>query len=357
MIREERENCCDDAVVSTQGDPHQYALALAALEQSRSAVPAAAAAVTGGNLVKRIRRLLAPPERPRAGLTPVFSAIIVTMTVALALTGWQTPQRPAPATPPLAGPWALWLNEDVAYIITDAERRAFESLRSDEEREHFSEQFWQRRDPNPGAGVNAFKKEHYRRLQYANDRFGTATTDGWKTDRGRIYITYGPPDEIESHPSGGTYVRPPPEGGGTISTYPFEQWRYGHIEGVGDSVIIEFVDPTGTGAYRMTTDPYGKDAGMNRSGATVEVLRNGAARIAIPLMSYSDHPVTVSGRLVTSKHQLVGTFEESARPAGTAGQVYTKLVAVRPGSYQLYLAVRDLTTNALYTDNLAFDVQ
>src|SRR5215831_16748224 len=159
----------------------------------------------------------------------------------------------------LETPYRKWLNEDVAYIITDEERAAFKRLQTDEEREQFIEQFWLRRDPTPDTLENEFKEEHYRRIAYANENFASGIP-GWKTDRGRIYITYGPPDEKESHPSGGSYERPPEEGGGTTSTFPFEQWRYRYIEGIGTDIIIEFVDPTMSGEYRMTMDPSEKDA-------------------------------------------------------------------------------------------------
>ena len=159
----------------------------------------------------------------------------------------------------LETPYRKWLGEDVSYIITDEERATFKRLSTDEEREQFIEQFWLRRDPTPDTAENEFKEEHYRRIAYANERFASGIP-GWKTDRGRIYITFGPADEIESHPSGGTYERPYEEGGGTTSTYPFEQWRYRYIEGIGTDIIIEFVDPTMTGEYRMTMDPSEKDA-------------------------------------------------------------------------------------------------
>jgi GWxTD domain-containing protein len=159
----------------------------------------------------------------------------------------------------LETPYRKWLNEDVAYIITDEERQAFKRLQTDEEREQFIEQFWLRRDPTPDTIENEFKEEHYRRIAYTNEQFASGIP-GWKTDRGRIYITYGPPDEKETHPSGGSYERPPEEGGGTTSTFPFEQWRYRYIEGVGSDIIIEFVDPTMSGEYRMTMDPSEKDA-------------------------------------------------------------------------------------------------
>jgi GWxTD domain-containing protein len=155
-----------------------------------------------------------------------------------------------------------WLNEDVAYIITDEERSAFLTLSNDEERDQFIEQFWLRRDPTPDTVENEYKEDHYRRIAYANEHFA-AGIPGWKTDRGRIYITFGPPDEIDSHPSGGFYQRTPEEGGGSTSTYPFEDWRYRYIEGIGQEVMIEFVDQCSCGAYQMEIDRSKKDALLN----------------------------------------------------------------------------------------------
>jgi GWxTD domain-containing protein len=171
----------------------------------------------------------------------------------------------------LEGPYKQWLNVDVGYIITDEERQAFKRLSTDEERQQFIEQFWLRRDPTPDTEENEYKEEHYRRIAYANERFASGIP-GWKTDRGRIYITFGPPDEIESHPSGGTYERPIEEGGGTTSTYPFEKWRYRWIEGIGSDINIEFVDPTMTGEYRMTMDPTEKDALLYVPGAGLTLM-------------------------------------------------------------------------------------
>jgi GWxTD domain-containing protein len=152
-----------------------------------------------------------------------------------------------------------WLDEDVRWIITDEERAAFRQLSNDEERDQFIEAFWARRDPTPDTPENEFKEEHYRRIAYANEHFA-AGIPGWKTDRGRIYVMYGPADEVESHPSGGTYERPMEEGGGSTSTYPFEQWRYRYLEDVGQEVIIEFVDTCMCGDYHMTMDRSEKDA-------------------------------------------------------------------------------------------------
>ena len=166
----------------------------------------------------------------------------------------------------LAGPWKKWLNEDVVYIITDEEKQAFKRLKTDEERQQFVEQFWLRRDPTPDTEENEYKEEHYRRIAYANDHYASGIP-GWKTDRGMIYIKYGAPDEIDSHPSGGSYERPIEEGGGETSTYPFEDWRYRYIDGVGTNVIIEFVDQTMSGEYHISLDPGEKDALLYVPGA------------------------------------------------------------------------------------------
>ncbi len=159
-----------------------------------------------------------------------------------------------------------WLSEDVAYIITKEERRAFNALQTDDERENFIENFWRRRDPNPDTEENEFREEYYERIAYANEKF-TSGIPGWRTDRGRIYIAWGKPDSVESRPSGGAYDRPSYEGGGSTTTYPFEIWFYRHLEGVGDGLEIEFVDPTGTGEYRLARNANEKDALLMVPGA------------------------------------------------------------------------------------------
>ena len=166
----------------------------------------------------------------------------------------------------LSSTYKKWLNEDVRYIITPEEMTAFKQLSNDEERDQFIEQFWLRRDPTPDTPENEYKEEHYRRIAYANEHF-PAGIPGWRTDRGRIYIMYGPPDTIEAHPSGGSYERPMEEGGGETSTYPFEDWRYRYIEGIGQEVNLEFVDKCMCGDYHLTIDPNEKDALLNTPNA------------------------------------------------------------------------------------------
>lgn len=166
-----------------------------------------------------------------------------------------------------------WLNEDVVYIIAPEERTAFLQLSTSEEREQFIEQFWLRRSSNPDLPENDFKEEHYRRIAYANEHFASGIP-GWKTDRGRTYIIWGPADEVDSHPTGGTYDRPMNEGGGSTTTYPWESWRYRYLEGLGNNIEIEFVDPTGSGEYHMTMDPSEKDALLHVPGAGLSLMES-----------------------------------------------------------------------------------
>jgi len=396
LIRAERENCCDDFVVAMNGDAHEYAAALTALEQNRCTVREAALAATGGNLVKRIRRLLYKPESPRAGLMPVFSLGILTLTTALVLAGWQMPasksplkrlaqvQQP-PAPFPLVTPYTKWLNEDVAYIITNKERAAFKLLQSDAERQQFIEQFWLVRDPTPGTSENEFKEEHYQRILYANDHFGATNLAGWKSDRGRIYIMWGPPNEIDSHPSGGAYERPAADGGGVASTFPFEQWRYRYIEGLGNNIILEFVDKTRSGDFRMTMDPHEKEIGGSQqsqphgifvsqepgSKVTLEITPDRRIRASIPIefdaKQYSITGTTRASDGRTSQMEFTavvslcknspGAFACLEGPVFQPGPpVMNNNPALDPGSYVFKATVKDVAGTVEKTYTVNFDV-
>jgi GWxTD domain-containing protein len=174
--------------------------------------------------------------------------------------------KPRNIKPELKKAYKDWLEKDVVYIITDEERKAFKKLQTDEERERFIEEFWRRRDPDPDTDENEFKEEYYERVAYANEHFASGIP-GWKTDRGRIWIMYGKPDERETHPMGGNYDRPSYEGGGSTTTYPFEMWFYRYLAGVGSGIEIEFVDPTGSGEYRIARNSDEKDALLHIPGA------------------------------------------------------------------------------------------
>ena len=174
--------------------------------------------------------------------------------------------KPRNVKPELKKAYKDWPDKDVTYIITDEERKAFKKLATDDERERFIEEFWRRRDPDPDTDENEFKEEYYERIAYANEHFASGIP-GWKTDRGRIWIMYGKPDGRETHPMGGSYERPSWEGGGSTTTYPFETWFYRYIPGVGSGIEIEFVDPTGSGEYRIARNPNEKDALLMIPGA------------------------------------------------------------------------------------------
>jgi GWxTD domain-containing protein len=191
--------------------------------------------------------------------------------------------KPRNVKPELKKAYKDWLEKDVTYVITDEEKRAFKKLQTDLEREKFIEEFWRRRDPDPDTEENEFKEEYYERIAYANEHFASGIP-GWKTDRGRIWIMYGKPDERETHPMGGAYDRPSYHGGGSTTTYPFEIWFYRYLPGVGSGIEIEFVDPSGSGEYRIARSPDEKDAMLMVPGAGLTLseqlgLSNKADRI------------------------------------------------------------------------------
>jgi len=193
--------------------------------------------------VKRIGRTFHSGTRAFLFVSVFSSAVLVTIAgVAVAAGGPGQAGQAKGRTSPDKYSYLRWLEEDAAYIVAPEEHAAFQRLTTNEEREKFVEQFWLRRDPTPGTAQNEFKEEHYRRITYVNEHFASSVP-GWKTDRGRIYIMYGPPDEVESHPTR------------EKGEFPFERWFYRHIEGIGDKIVVEFVDRTGNGDYRITVDP------------------------------------------------------------------------------------------------------
>jgi GWxTD domain-containing protein len=244
QIRREREHCCDDWAISTSGDPLSYAKALSFLAEHQSSVPAVALGASGGSLAMRIRRLLGgkePPAISHLAATTLVTAVFVAMGLCIIVRthkGWfnngtgivhgaiayaQTTTSKPPAAESnehawdLPGKYQRWLSEEVPYLVTIEERADFKKLNTDEEREQFIQQFWERRNPKPGSAENVFREEYYRRIAYANEHFA-AGIPGWKTDRGRIYIMYGPPDEIDSHPvASANFAK------------PTEFWRYRYI--------------------------------------------------------------------------------------------------------------------------------
>lgn len=236
-----------------------------------------------------------------------------------------------------------WLDEDVVYIITPEERAVFEKLSTVEEKEQFIEQFWFRRDPDPRTAGNEFKDEHYRRIAYANERFSSGLP-GWLTDRGRIYIIHGEPAEIDSHPSGGNYNRPYHEGGGSTSTYPFEVWRYRYIEGIGNDVELEFVDPTLSGEYRLALNPEEKDALLFVPGAGLTLAESMglASKKDRPFFSpgNSDYPF-MSRRIRDNPFERYSTYTQVQRPTELKYKDLKDIVEVNVSFDNLPFKVRD----------------
>src|SRR5947208_4524501 len=236
-----------------------------------------------------------------------------------------------------------WLQEDVVYIITPDERNAFLQLQTNEEREQFIEQFWLRRSSNPDLPDNDFKEEHYRRIAYANEHYASGVP-GWKTDRGRMYIMWGPADEVESHPSGGTYDRPMEEGGGTTSTYPWETWRYRYMEGIGENVIWEFVDPSGSGEYPLTMDPSEKDALLHVPGAGLSLLESMGMASKTDRFTRSDGtnlPKTLGGESASmNEFNRLEQYSKAFRPPAVKYKDLEAIVTARIVRDQVHFVYR-----------------
>ena len=243
----------------------------------------------------------------------------------------------------LESPYKKWLTEEVPYIITSEERASFKKLSTDDEREQFIENFWERRNPNPGSLENEFKEEYYRRIAYANEHYASGIP-GWRTDRGRIYIMYGPPDENDSHPSGGSYLRSPEEGGGETATFPFEQWRYRYIDGIGTNIILEFVDPTMTGEYHLTMDPGEKDALLHVPNAGLTDME------AMGMASKTDRFTRTDGMTIG---QAMGGTSESMNEF-TRLDLYSKIW--KPPEVK-FNDLRAVVTSKISAQLLPFDVR
>ena len=416
QIRAERELCCDDLAVAAGGDVLIYARALASLEANRPSRLNPALAANGGSLLNRIRRLL-EPARPSANNLPApacAGAMILLWIAGIGVASVHASQTPAPplpqppavnlvpALPPKAdnpvvavashvrrtllydpllspqlaqplSPWRQWLNEEVAYIASDDERRAFAQLTTDEDRAQFVEQFWLRRDPTPGTTRNEFKEEHYRRIAYANEHFASRVP-GWKTDRGRIYITLGPPDEIDAHPGGGS-----PKG------IPFEDWRYRYVEGIGKDAVLEFADPSGSGDYQLAADQPYRDRLLRNPVAAgiptvailpmrvrVDYLRIAAlSAMANITLQFENRDlqfqvmegveksiVNVFGQITTMTRRPVSTFDKRLEIGKNLQQssVYQESIPLLAGRYRLEITAKDMVGGSLSTYEVALDV-
>jgi len=355
-LAELAEQASDDAAIAAGEDRVKYAEALLSFIE-RTPRRVQWEGVPMANRQTRMRRIdrvldqtreLSRPANHRAIAALVLAALPLIYLATATRPVWaQAPAAATPAQPSVSAnvcggspTYANWLNQDVAYIITQPERQAFERLGDEAECAHFVDQFWLRRDPTPGTPENEFKEEHYRRIAFANQHFASERVQGSSTDRGRIYITYGPPDEIESHSGSET-------GAGATEAYPFDQWLYHHNAALGDDVLFEFVDNEGDRGYRLTLmgSPHDLEAlqgkGEGRpamfgpeSGVYVEVNRNGTLFITTPVRGSS---VPVNGKIVDRNNgATVQAFDDVARST-----MYGKWITspLPPGHYVLHLEV------------------
>jgi len=366
VVRAEREHCCDDWAAARLGNAHAYARALVALEESPWRAPRTAMASNGGSLLRRVRRLLAKPGSGDLSVS-VAPFILLVVSVGVALAAWspaRPPQKPVPAetvqpvepvqrsqTEPSAAarfatPYRKWLDEDVAYIVTPEEKAAFGKLRTDEEREEFIERFWERRNPVPGLAENQFKMEHYRRIAYANHYFGAADgrTPGWKTARGRFYIIYGPPDEIDDH---------------SADPRPYQIWRYRYIEAYRGPVEWKFYYAADPGLWKVFPPPPSAhfdgeaNGGQPLPGSHVSLWVHPGDNVAISIpLGFSAGPLDVAGEIRTEKGAPVQNFEEAC----TAPTLRRTLV-LTPGAYIFSVKVKDRSTGQTYNEKVLFEVK
>jgi len=445
QIRAERELCCDDLAVAASGDVLTYARALAELESRQPSRLKHVLAANGGSLVNRIRRLIEPAQANANSLPGPGAAWAMTLLwlagVGVATVHAAQPPVPAPRAvnlnparlnpvPTLArkspfaevaskarntllydpvfsaqlaqplsaakieSTWSRWLDEEAEYIITDEERNAFRQLNTDEEREQFVEQFWLRRDPTPDSVQNEYKEEHYRRIAYANEHYGSGIP-GWKTDRGRVYIKFGPPDEIDSHPSGGAYPR------------PTEDWTYRLVDGI-PNARFQFVDTGMNGEFHMTIGVPANDVlsaqqlpETPQAPVKFKELENAIGAIAtytvLPMQVRIDYVrvtessvivnITVQfenrdlqfqlrdgvqksivhllGRVSTMTRRPVTTFEkpleidappELLRTYRQQRSVYQQSVPLVPGRYRLNIVAEDTVAGSLNNYEVSLDV-
>lgn len=174
-------------------------------------------------------------------LTPGRAVCLVLAITALAL------DRPAAAK---KDSLRQWLDGPVHYIIDTTEIKDFKSLKTDPDRAAFIERFWRRRDPTPTTLANEYRQMFWDKVREANERFLDSPGPGWQTDRGKIYILYGPPDEVQDDPNATA-------GNDVTDSKGFIRWVYLNPGGRTDMnpvVYVPFVRDV-SGEYRLSYDP------------------------------------------------------------------------------------------------------
>src|SRR5690349_5163462 len=234
-------------------------------------------------------------QGPRAKGTCISAK--VSLSIAVILTTTAAPfcfQQPAfgQKKQKLEKSYREWLERDVAYIITKDEKDAFLRLATNEARDKFIEDFWEIRNPNPGSPSNSYKDEIYQRIAFADTRFGIGSgVEGWRTDRGRTYITLGPPQQKQVFRN-------------SANLYPIEIWFYSSPNpALPPFFYVMFYQREGSGDYRFYS-PYmdgpdklatGVEAINSRAAALKMVLESAGPEVAhVALTLLPDEPVDES---------------------------------------------------------------
>jgi len=207
-----------------------------------------------------------------------------------------------------------WLDEEVIYIISKNEKDVFKSLATFEQRDEFIRKFWERRDPTPRTPFNEFKEEHYRRIEFVNRQYFEGTA-GWRSDRGRVYIMFGPPDFFETNPGGGRGFLFGVSG--PTAEFPSEVWTYRYIPGLKmrqTRIDFTFVNYYNSGKYQLVSNSSLANALRNTS---IEGSRD---------VGYESHDVQVPGS--TNKNLLVNPLEQltmMAELTKSRGEVFEEM--------------------------------
>jgi GWxTD domain-containing protein len=353
VIRAEREHCCDDAVVALQGNAQEYAAALLTVEERRGRAPEAALAATGGKLLRRVQRLLTKPDGA-GNRAPVLAASLFVILLGAGLIMRQPmAAKPQAANPEAAQPWAAisrlnfvnqadddeWLIQ-MKYIIQPEERAAYSRLKTADERQQFIQQFWDRRDPTPGTPVNEYRAEYERRLAVADAHFKDGGIPGFDTIRGQFYMTWGPPDEIDTHADPGNW---------------HSTWTYRYVDGLGPDVNIYF---TGGPTYRLVAhspiatfegEPTGATPPIPGEHVSVQVYSRGFVTFSIPT-SFTSGPVDTVQELRSINGAPLFIYHISGSAAG-------ETEVLPPGSYVFRATLTDKGANQSYSEIVNFEVK
>jgi GWxTD domain-containing protein len=261
-----------------------------------------------------------------------------------------------------------WLAEDAIYIITPEERCAFLRLETDEERNQFIEQFWYRRASDPISLDYDSKAEHYRRIVFANENYG-GQHSGWKTDRGRVYVVFGPPDSVDVYANRGEAGTPPSQGSET-HLHPAETWHYHYIQGIGENVQLDFAYEASHRDYLLTAPSQNllaqADPNPHPFPMTPEKVQLYVDADRSPKIRFKDLEAVLVSRIVRDQVKFSHRIEFSpATQATTLARIDIQIsceACSRAGqivpwpAYQLFIRVSEPSGRVVDTSELTADI-